>query len=100
MKKFNYNIKTTCICPYYINTGMFEGVKPTWTNPILDQHWVVWRTIAAIRQNERVVLMPWWQNISFIFRGILPVWLGDYVLQLFGAYTVMDSFKGRQQQSA
>ena len=20
------NVKTTCICPYYINTGMFDGV--------------------------------------------------------------------------
>jgi all-trans-retinol dehydrogenase (NAD+) len=36
MKKYNYNINTTCICPYYINTGMFEGVKGNWMNPILD----------------------------------------------------------------
>jgi all-trans-retinol dehydrogenase (NAD+) len=20
-------VKTTCVCPYYINTGMFDGVK-------------------------------------------------------------------------
>jgi short-subunit dehydrogenase len=49
MKKNDYNINTTCICPYYINTGMFEGVKGTWWNPILDQHWVVWRTITALK---------------------------------------------------
>ena len=36
MKKAGYNIKTTCICPYYINTGMFEGVPSSWYSPILD----------------------------------------------------------------
>ena len=34
--KKGYNIQTTCICPYYINTGMFEGVKGKWPLRILD----------------------------------------------------------------
>jgi short-subunit dehydrogenase len=95
MKKNNYNIKTTCICPYYINTGMFEGVSGTWWNPVLDQDWVVWRIITAIRQEEPVVLMPWDANIYFVGRGILPTWLGDYVTKAFGAFNLMDNFKGR-----
>jgi len=41
-------IKTTCICPYFINTGMFDGVKQTFPMYILDQHEVVDRIIAAI----------------------------------------------------
>ena len=36
MKKSNYNIQTTCICPYYINTGMFDGIESRWYMPILD----------------------------------------------------------------
>jgi all-trans-retinol dehydrogenase (NAD+) len=28
-KKLGKNVKTTCICPYFINTGMFEGAKST-----------------------------------------------------------------------
>lgn len=42
-------IKTTCICPYYINTGMFDGVKTTALFPILDQHYVTNRIVNAIR---------------------------------------------------
>lgn len=95
MKKNNYNIQTTCICPYYINTGMFDGVKSNFLMPILDQHWVVWRIITAIRQNEPVVLMPWYSNIYFIGRGIMPTWLGDGVFKAFGALKLMDDFKGR-----
>ncbi len=36
MKKNGTNIKTTCICPYYINTGMFDGISSPWHLPILD----------------------------------------------------------------
>ena len=36
IRKMNYNINTTCICPYFINTGMFEGVKGRWPLRILD----------------------------------------------------------------
>lgn len=97
MKKNKKNIKTTCICPYYINTGMFEGVKNSWHTPILDQKWVVWRILTAVRQEEPVVLMPWSGNLTFIFRGILPTWLGDGISSLLGYTTSMDSFKGRQE---
>ena len=34
--KMGYNIHTTCICPYFINTGMFEGVKSARVLSILD----------------------------------------------------------------
>lgn len=95
MKKNNYNIKTTCICPYYINTGMFEGVKGTWLTPVLDQNWVVWRTLTAIRQEESVVLMPWDTNVYFIGRGIFPTWFGDWIVKFCGAFNLMDNFKGR-----
>ena len=26
LRKLKSNVKTTCICPYYIDTGMFSGV--------------------------------------------------------------------------
>ena len=35
MKASDYNIVCTNICPYYINTGMFDGVKGTFLAPIL-----------------------------------------------------------------
>jgi hypothetical protein len=79
---------------------MFDGVKSNFFMPILDQHWVVWRIITAIRQNEPVVLMPWYSNIYFIGRGIMPTWLGDGVFKVCGAFKLMDDFKGRQTVNA
>ena len=44
------HVKTTCINPFFINTGMFDGVNDRWTFfKILDQHYVVWRILTAIR---------------------------------------------------
>lgn len=48
-KKGQTYIKTTCICPFFINTGMFDGVKSYFPFKILDQHYVVWRILTAIR---------------------------------------------------
>jgi len=52
MKARGYKIKTTCICPYYINTGMFHGVSETIFGkliPILEPDFVANRIVNAIR---------------------------------------------------
>ena len=41
-------IKTTCICPYFINTGMFDGVKNAFPMYLLSPKEVVDRIVAAI----------------------------------------------------
>jgi all-trans-retinol dehydrogenase (NAD+) len=42
-------VKTTCICPYFINTGMFDGAKAAFPMYILDQENVANRIMAAFR---------------------------------------------------
>ena len=48
MKFLKKKIKVTTICPFFINTGMFEGVQMALV-PMLDQHYVAKRIITAIR---------------------------------------------------
>lgn len=96
LKKNNQNfIKTTCICPFFINTGMFDGVKSYFPFPILDQHWVVRRIIQAIRQEEELVIMPWACNVIFLMRAFFPVGLADTISKYVGGHTYMDTFRGR-----
>ena len=43
IKLKGYNIRTTCICPYYIKTGMFEGATPgilSFMVPLLEPDYV------------------------------------------------------------
>lgn len=87
-------VKTTVICPYFINTGMFEGAKQAWPMYIQDQHKVSDRVIAAIRQEEAQVLIPYRGNIVFIMR-LLPIAISDWVGNLLGMHNSMDDFIGR-----
>jgi all-trans-retinol dehydrogenase (NAD+) len=41
-------IKTTCICPYFIDTGMFNGAKTAFPMYLLSPEEVVTRIIYAI----------------------------------------------------
>jgi all-trans-retinol dehydrogenase (NAD+) len=96
MKKHGHSyIKTTCICPFFINTGMFDGVKSYFPFKILDQHYVVWRILTAIRQEEELVIMPWMCNVIFLLRAFCPVSVADYIGKFVGGHTYMDTFRGR-----
>ena len=59
MKYLKKDIKVTTVCPYYINTGMFDGAKADWLWPLLDQNWVTDRIVTAIRQEEGEVNIYW-----------------------------------------
>mmetsp|Transcript_11465 Transcript_11465/g.7967 ORF Transcript_11465/g.7967 Transcript_11465/m.7967 type:complete len:191 (-) Transcript_11465:89-661(-) len=92
-------VKTTCICPFFINTGMFKGAKRNLIFNILDQHAVVNRIMNAIRQDEQFVVIPYAGFLLYIAR-MLPPALADRVAWLIGGFASMDDFKGRQNESA
>ena len=60
LRKQKKSIYTTCICPTFINTGMFKGAKAKfeWLMPMLDEKWMCDRIVLAIRQNEPMVFAP------------------------------------------
>lgn len=101
LKNLNSKVKTTCICPFYINTGMFEGVKTRFPSilPILSEEWASRRIVNAVLQNEEVCLMPWACNLTFVARALLPVDLFDKLAFLLGANNSMDEFKGRANEN-
>lgn len=97
MQKQGYNIRTTVVCPYYINTGMFAGVKTrfSWLLPIMAPEYVAKKMHRALRKNKaRVVLPPLVMLISPL--RILPLRLFDLFMRLLGVSSTMDDFKGRK----
>lgn len=92
-------IKTTCICPYFINTGMFDGAKKAFPMYILSPEEVVTRIINAIRQEEAFVVIPYRGNIVFLTR-LLPTSLVDKISHILGINSSMDDFHGRGAISA
>jgi all-trans-retinol dehydrogenase (NAD+) len=89
------DIKTTVVCPYYVSTGMFEGVKTrfSWLLPILEPDYVADRIVKAIRKNRRRLLMPRFVYTALPLR-VLPVPWFDALIGFFGVSRSMDEFTG------
>jgi all-trans-retinol dehydrogenase (NAD+) len=60
MRSKGLNIKTTCICPYYINTGMFLGCKTKYPFilPILEEDYVAQQIVNAVREDRPFLGLP------------------------------------------
>jgi all-trans-retinol dehydrogenase (NAD+) len=95
LKKLGSDVKTTIVCPYYIDTGMFDGVKTrfSWLLPILQPDTVVSRIVRAIEKNRRRLVMPWFIYSSWLSR-LMPVAWYDALMDFFGVTRSMDEFHG------
>ncbi|MBO2545936.1 SDR family oxidoreductase [Salegentibacter agarivorans] len=96
MKQLKTGVGVTTVTPYYINTGMFDGVKSN--IPILDQYNVAKKVIKAIQKNRIYLSMPWSMRFVRFSQGLFPIWFYDwFVGRLIGVYKTMDDFKGRKK---
>jgi all-trans-retinol dehydrogenase (NAD+) len=89
-------VKTTIVCPYYINTGMFDGVRTRFPLllPILDEATVAARIVRAIEQAQPRLVMPLLVRSVPLLR-MLPVSVFDALASFLGLNRGMDHFRGR-----
>ncbi|XP_034834808.1 epidermal retinol dehydrogenase 2 [Maniola hyperantus] len=64
-------IHATLVCPYYINTGMFDGVTPR-LMPMLEPDYVAETMIDSIRKNEVNCIMPGSVRYLLPLKCLLP----------------------------
>lgn len=96
MQILKTNIGVTTVTPYYINTGMFDGVKSSLI-PILKPEYVARRIVKAIEKNKIILSMPWSMHFVRFSQGLLPIFLFDwFVGKVLGIYKTMDHFTGRK----
>lgn len=94
-------VHVTTICPSYINTGMFEGVKAPLLTPILEPDYISNRIIEAVEKDEMVVMEPPIVRTLPALRGLLPARAFDYLAtKVFKVYDSMSDFKGRPKDVA
>lgn len=95
-KKQGLPIQTTAVLPYYINTGMFNGVKTRFPLllPILDPEDVARKTIRAIEKDRARLILPPFVYGVFPLRLLPPV-IYDELTRFFGISSSMDEFVGR-----
>lgn len=93
-KKLDSFIKTTCICPYLISTGMFSGANTSFPFNILNPVEVADRILAAVQQEEQLVVIPWRGNMIYLAK-LMPVSWTDSMLKAMGVHDQMSDFKGK-----
>ena len=88
-------IRTTVACPFYIDTGMFEGVRTRFRRllPILQAEQVARRIVSAIEKDRRRLIMPPIVRLVPLLRALPPP-VFDEVMDLFGVNESMDEFVG------
>ena len=91
----------TTICPYFINTGMFDGATTGFLFPLLEQQPTIDRMVAAILQNEEEVTIPWVTGIlTHLVKALFPSSVQDWIAYTLAGNNHMDTFKGRQGAQA
>lgn len=97
MKQLKKNVKVTTIMPYYINTGMFDGVKSK--IPILDPEAAALTIVKAIEKNKKMITIP-----GYIYRftrfgqAVMSINLFDWFAgDVLGIYKTMQDFTGRKK---
>jgi len=101
LKRSAPGVKTTVVCPFYADTGMFAGVKTRFPRllPILKTDDVVEAIVRAIQDDRAQVQMPFMVRTLPAMR-LLPVWAFDVLADFFGVTRAMDEFTGRGPGSA
>jgi all-trans-retinol dehydrogenase (NAD+) len=98
LRKNRSAINTTLVCPFYVDTGMFAGVKTRFPLflPILKSEIAVRRIVRAILKNKRLLVMP--PNIRSVFLlRLFPAFIFDRVVGFLGINHTMDHFTGRRE---
>ncbi len=89
------DLHVTTVCPSYIDTGMFKGVKAPLFFPLLEPEETANRVIQSLKKNEIILILPDTLNLLPILKGVFPTGIFNKVASFLGVYTSMNSFEGR-----
>jgi all-trans-retinol dehydrogenase (NAD+) len=97
LRRLKSKVKTTVVCPFFIDTGMFKGVKTRipLLLPILKPAYAAKHIVKAVLKNKKRLIMPRFVYTMGLLRVIPVSWL-DFIADFFGISHSMDQFTGRQ----
>lgn len=96
LRRERAGVRTLVVCPYYIDTGMFAGVRSRFPRllPILREGDVARAVLDGVERGREQIVLPPLVRLLPAFR-LLPVPAFDAVLDVFGINHTMDDFTGR-----
>lgn len=96
LKQMRSRVRVTTIAPYYINTGMFDGVRSRFF-PILKPEKTARKILKAIERDVIFRGLPFSYHFIRFWQAILPMsWFDKIMGDWVGIYSSMDHFTGRR----
>ncbi len=96
LKQMKSKARFTTIAPYFINTGMFDGVKSR-IFPILKPEPTAKKILKAIERNRNFKGLPFGYHFIRFCQAVLPTSIFDYIFgEVVGIFHAMDNFTGRK----
>ncbi len=83
-------IFVTLVCPGFINTGMFEGVKPARFTPLLDQKKIAQVIFNAVDKKKHFVMEPFMVKTVPWLQVLFPVGAFNKIANFFKVNNAMD----------
>ncbi len=90
----------TVICPSYINTGMFHGVKPPLLTRMLTPEWLAAQIVLCVKKRKAQLLAPWSVNLLPISKCTWPRALFAKLLDALGVTTSMDHWRDQPKPAS
>lgn len=98
LKQMKSKARFTTVAPYFINTGMFDGVKSR-IFPILKPEPTARKIIKAIERNRNFKGIPFGYHFIRFCQAMLPTSIFDYIFgEVVGIFHAMDNFTGRNKK--
>lgn len=91
-----HEIKFTIVCPSFVDTGMFSGVKAPLLAGMLEPHDIAKTIYRAIKRDDLWVIEPLVVKTVPFLRAVFPTRIVDGLSSLLGMDRSMDTWVGRQ----
>ena len=93
-KQGHDGIKLCIVCPSFVKTGMFEGVKPPLLTPWLETDFIADKIYEGVLKDRLYVLEPFMVKLVPALKGLLSSSMLDWVGELLGMHKAMDLWTG------
>jgi all-trans-retinol dehydrogenase (NAD+) len=93
------HIGVTCVCPGYINTGMFSGVGSLKGMKMLTPERLADQVVSSVKRSKAFLITPLLAHSAPMMRGLAPIGVLDFVARFFGVSTSMLSWRGHKSDA-
>ncbi|MBI5622680.1 MAG: SDR family NAD(P)-dependent oxidoreductase [Elusimicrobia bacterium] len=96
-KSGRMGVGVTIVCPSFVKTGMFEGVKPPLLTPWLDPADLAVKVVDAVARDRLWVREPFMVKLVPALKGLTCPGITDWVGDLLGMHRAMEEWTGRRK---